>query len=50
LSHRHGGAELPLGKPQRQIIGNQTWITLETVQCGSARIVIWVNPNDPANN
>jgi hypothetical protein len=42
--------ELPLGKPQRQIIGNQTWMTLETVQCGSARIVIWVNPNDSTNN
>ena len=39
-----------LGKPQIQTIGNQTWITVETVQCGSARIVVWVNANDPTNN
>jgi len=39
-----------LGRPQKQIIGNQTWITMETVQCGSTRIVVWVNPNDPTNN
>jgi hypothetical protein len=50
LKPRSGGLELPLGKPQRQIIGNQTWITMETVQCGSERIVVWVNANDPTNN
>jgi len=45
-----GELEISLGKPQRQIIGNQTWITMETVQCGNARIVVWVNANDPTNN
>jgi len=38
------------GKPQIQIIGNQTWMTMETVQCGSARVVVWANANDPTNN